>query len=93
VNLLTTELLVKLNIQETRLSNVIELPVNKIVRLPPYKLHYFSRTQHRPAHIVLSLCCIHYVQCNNHYSFLVDVVDYPLLFSNVCLQNCPTYIQ
>jgi len=38
VKLFIIELLITLNIQESRLNNVIVLPVNKIVRTPPYKL-------------------------------------------------------
>jgi len=52
-----------MTLQESRLNTAIELLVNKIFRLPPYRLQYFRRTQHRPAHIVLALCSIHHMYC------------------------------
>jgi len=65
MKLLIIELLITLDILDSRLDNVVELSVNKIFHLSPYRLQYFSRTHHRPAYIVLPLCCIHYVvvQC------------------------------
>ena len=68
------------------LNPTLVLPVNKIVHLPPYRLQYFSRTQHRPACIVLALCCILYcIRLYNVYVLCVlDKCDWLATVTQEC---------